>query len=178
MGDYLTYRPNGVAIHRLRENTHTRYATCLRLHLIPGLGTKKIARLTAKDVRTLLDRLRTTCQCCAQGLATERKRRCEIGECRQERLSPLTVMYVHSGAHAGVGTHTPSAQPTCPATSPATSEHHRTTPEALPATHCRRGTPVPASGPRRPAPRAVRTRPAPNRNGFAPLRSRLRSGGT
>ncbi|GAA0270840.1 site-specific integrase [Streptomyces polychromogenes] len=96
VSDYLTYWLNGVAIHSLRENTHTRYATCVRLHLIPGLGTKKIARLTAKDVRTFLDRLRTTCQCCTQGLDTERKGCCAIGECCQKRLSALTVTYVHS----------------------------------------------------------------------------------
>ncbi|MET9849940.1 tyrosine-type recombinase/integrase, partial [Streptomyces ossamyceticus] len=57
---------------------------------------KKVARLTARDVRTFLDRLRTTCQCCAQGLDTERKACCAIGECCQKRLSPLTVTYVHS----------------------------------------------------------------------------------
>ncbi|MFG3002259.1 tyrosine-type recombinase/integrase, partial [Streptomyces sp. NPDC048340] len=96
VSDYLTYWLNGVALHSLRENTHTRYATCIRLHLIPGLGTKKIARLTAKDVRTFLDRLRTTCQCCTQGLDTERKGCCAIGECCQKRLSALTVTYVHS----------------------------------------------------------------------------------
>ncbi|MEU8523773.1 tyrosine-type recombinase/integrase [Streptomyces sp. NPDC048577] len=96
VGDYLTYWLGSVAVHRLRENTHTRYAACVRLHLIPGLGTKKVARLTAKDVRTFLDRLRTACQCCAQGLDTEWKRCCAIGECCQKRLSPLTVTYVHS----------------------------------------------------------------------------------
>ncbi|MFE9303714.1 tyrosine-type recombinase/integrase [Streptomyces sp. NPDC006856] len=96
VGDYLTYWLGSVAVHRLRENTHTRYAACVRLHLIPGLGTKKIARLTAKEVRTFLDRLRTTCQCCAQGLDTEWKRCCAIGECCQKQLSPLTVTYVHS----------------------------------------------------------------------------------
>ncbi|MGW7261153.1 tyrosine-type recombinase/integrase [Streptomyces sp. NPDC054834] len=96
VGDYLTYWLNSVAVHRLRENTHTRYATCIRIHLIPGLGTKKIARLTAKDVRTFLDRLRTTCQCCTQSLDTKRKRCCAIGECCKKRLSPSTVTYVHS----------------------------------------------------------------------------------
>ncbi|MGW8506952.1 tyrosine-type recombinase/integrase [Streptomyces sp. CLCI03] len=96
VGDYLTYWLSNVAVHRLRENTHTRYAACVRLHLIPGLGTKKIARLTAKDIRTFLDRLRTTCQCCTQGLDTERKKCCVVGECCQKRLSPSTVTYVHS----------------------------------------------------------------------------------
>lgn len=63
---YLTYWLNGVAVHHLRENTHTRYAAAIRLYLNPGLGKKKLARLTARDVRTFLDGLRTTCQCCTQ----------------------------------------------------------------------------------------------------------------
>lgn len=96
VGDYLTYWLNCVAIHRLRENTHTRYATCIRLYLKPGLGTKKLARLTARDVRTFLDRLRITCQCCARGLDATRKQCCAIGQCCDKRLSPLTVTYVHS----------------------------------------------------------------------------------
>ncbi|WP_166029221.1 tyrosine-type recombinase/integrase [Streptomyces chilikensis] len=96
LGDYLTYWLGSVAVHRLRENTHTRYAACVRLHLIPGLGTKKVARLTAKDVRTFLDRLRTTCQCCTQGLDIERKQCCAVGECCQKQLSASTVTYVHS----------------------------------------------------------------------------------
>ncbi|MFG3480310.1 tyrosine-type recombinase/integrase [Streptomyces sp. NPDC047980] len=96
VGDYLTYWLGSVAVHRLRENTHTRYTACVRLHLIPGLGTKKIARLTAKDVRTFLDRLRTTCRCCTQGLDTERQACCAIGECCQKQLSPSSLIYVHS----------------------------------------------------------------------------------
>ncbi|MEU6897881.1 tyrosine-type recombinase/integrase [Streptomyces virginiae] len=96
VGDYLTYWLGSVAVHRLRENTHTRYAACVSLHLIPGLGTKKVARLTAKDIRAFLDRLRTTCQCCTQGLDTERNRCCAVGECCQKQLSALTVTYVHS----------------------------------------------------------------------------------
>ncbi|MFC8271390.1 tyrosine-type recombinase/integrase [Streptomyces sp. NPDC057271] len=93
---YLTYWLNGVAVHQIRENTHTRYSACVRLHLIPGLGAKKLARLTARDVRTFLDGLRATCQCCAQGRDTARRQCCAIGQCCDKRLSPLTVTYVHS----------------------------------------------------------------------------------
>ncbi|MGY3334027.1 hypothetical protein ACVW0K_000126 [Streptomyces filamentosus] len=96
VGDYLTYWLNGVAVHQVRENTHTRYAACIRLHLIPGLGAKKLARLTARDVHTFLDRLRTTCQCCAQERDTDRRACCTIGQCCDKRLSPLTVTYIHS----------------------------------------------------------------------------------
>ncbi|MFD5453542.1 tyrosine-type recombinase/integrase [Streptomyces olivaceus] len=93
---YLTYWLNGVAVHQVRENTHTRYAACVRLHLNPGLGAKKLARLTARDVRTFLDRLRVACQCCTQGRDADRRSCCAIGQCCNKRLSPLTVTYVHS----------------------------------------------------------------------------------
>ncbi|WP_234331178.1 tyrosine-type recombinase/integrase [Streptomyces sp. NRRL F-4474] len=103
---FLTYWLETVAIHRLRENTHTRYTACTRLYLIPSLGRRKLAKLTAKDVRTWLDQLRTTCQCCARGLdaardpnapeAAGRPRCCAIGKCCGNRLSPLTLTYVHS----------------------------------------------------------------------------------
>ncbi|MET9592029.1 tyrosine-type recombinase/integrase [Streptomyces sp. NPDC006516] len=96
VGMYLTYWLNSVAVHQVRENTHTRYTACVRLHLNPGLGAKKLARLTARDVRTFLDRLRVACQCCTQGRDTDRRSCCAIGQCCNKRLSPLTVTYVHS----------------------------------------------------------------------------------
>ena len=95
---FLTHWLETVAIHRLRENTHTRYTACVRLYLLPGLGKKKLAKLTAKDVRTWLDQLRTTCQCCTRGLDTARDQPqcCAAGACCRKRLSPLTLAYVHS----------------------------------------------------------------------------------
>ncbi|MET7684322.1 tyrosine-type recombinase/integrase [Streptomyces sp. NPDC005423] len=95
---YLTYWLENVAVHHLRENTHTRYTAVTRLYLIPGLGRKKLAKLTAKDVRTWLHQLRTTCQCCTRGLDTAREesRCCAAAECCSKRLSPLTLAYVHS----------------------------------------------------------------------------------
>jgi integrase len=98
VGAFLTYWLETVAVHRLRENTHTRYTAVVRLYVIPGLGKKKLAKLTAKDVRTWLDQLRTTCQCCARGLDTARDQPecCAIGKCCRKRLSALTLAYVHS----------------------------------------------------------------------------------
>ncbi|EDY43060.1 tyrosine-type recombinase/integrase [Streptomyces sp. SPB074] len=93
---YLTYWLDGVAVHHLRENTHTRYAASIRLHLNPGIGAKKLARLTTRDVRTFLDGLRTTCQCCARDRDSVRRSCCAIGQCCGKRLSPLTVTYVHA----------------------------------------------------------------------------------
>ncbi len=59
---YLTYWLEAVAVHQLRENTHTRYTACVDRYLVPGLGKKKLSKLSAKDVRTWLNQLRTTCQ--------------------------------------------------------------------------------------------------------------------
>ncbi|MDQ0809378.1 integrase [Streptomyces sp. B3I7] len=93
---YLAYWLDGVAVHYLRENTHTRYAVSIRLHINPGLGAKKLARLTTRDVRTFLDGLRATCQCCAQKRDSVRRSCCAIGQCCGKQLSPLTVTYVHA----------------------------------------------------------------------------------
>ncbi|WP_251059221.1 MULTISPECIES: tyrosine recombinase XerC, partial [unclassified Streptomyces] len=95
---YLTYWLENVAVHHLRETTHTRYAVCVDRYLIPGLGKKKLAKLTAKDVRTWLNELRTTCQCCARGIdvGRDQPRCCATGVCCSKRLSPLTLAYIHS----------------------------------------------------------------------------------
>jgi hypothetical protein len=95
---YLTYWLQNVAVHQLRENTHTRYTACVNRYLIPGLGKKKLAKLTVKDVRTWLNQLRTTSQCCTRGLDTARDqpRCCAAGKCCSKRFSPLTLAYVHS----------------------------------------------------------------------------------
>lgn len=105
LGAYLTYWLENVAVHQLRETTHTRYTACVNQYLIPGLGKKKLAKLAAKDVRTWLNELRAACQCCARGIDARRKpdaqadrrpRCCAIGKCCRKRLSPLTLAYIHS----------------------------------------------------------------------------------
>ncbi|MGW2435585.1 tyrosine-type recombinase/integrase [Streptomyces goshikiensis] len=95
---YLTYWLEAVAVHQLRENTHTRYTACVNQYLVPGLGKKKLAKLTAKDVRTWLNQLRTTCQCCARSIdaGRDQARCCAAGTCCSKRLSPLTLAYIHS----------------------------------------------------------------------------------
>ncbi|MCZ7416990.1 site-specific integrase [Streptomyces sp. WMMC897] len=87
-----------VAVHHLRENTQTRYTACVNRYLIPGLGKKKLTKLTAKDIRTWLNQLRTTCQCCTRRLDARRDqpRCCAIGQCCSKLLSPLTLNYIHS----------------------------------------------------------------------------------
>ncbi|WP_066953951.1 tyrosine-type recombinase/integrase [Streptomyces lushanensis] len=95
---FLTYWLENVAVHHLRETTHTRYIAVVEQYLIPGLGRKKLTKLTAKDVRTWLNQLRTTCQCCTRHLdaARDEPRCCVAGQCCFKLLSPLTLTYIHS----------------------------------------------------------------------------------
>ncbi|MFD8966981.1 hypothetical protein ACFV0C_18655 [Streptomyces sp. NPDC059568] len=107
MAAYLTYWLENVAVHHLRENTHTRYTTCVNRYLIPGLGKKKLTKLTAKDIRTWLNQPRTTCQCCTRGIDADRDqpRCCAAGACCSKRLSPLTLTYIHSVLKSALGLH-------------------------------------------------------------------------
>lgn len=95
---YLTYWLENVAVHQLRENTHTRYTACVNRYLVPGLGKKKLTKLTAKDVRSWLNQLRTTCQCCTRRIDARRDqpRCCATRACCRKLLSPLTLTYIHS----------------------------------------------------------------------------------
>ncbi len=65
----------------------------------------ELAKLTAKNIRTWLNELRTICQCCAHGIDARRKpdtqtgrrpRCCALGHCCRKHLSPLTLAYIHS----------------------------------------------------------------------------------
>ncbi|MEY9849865.1 tyrosine-type recombinase/integrase [Streptacidiphilus sp. MAP5-3] len=106
VGQYLTYWLDYVAADRLRPTTHRQYTVCIAKYIIPALGSKKLARLTTRDVRTWLDRLRVTCQCCANGTDAKRHpnryyphrvpRCCAIGQCCGKRLAPRTLQYVHA----------------------------------------------------------------------------------
>lgn len=100
VGAYLTYWLEEVARAKVRASTFRSYETYVRLYLVPGLGKKRLDRLTAKDVRIWLNRLPTTCQCCAQGqdrARPEDKRRCcAIGSCCARYPSTRTVQYLHA----------------------------------------------------------------------------------
>ncbi|MFD8319618.1 tyrosine-type recombinase/integrase [Kitasatospora purpeofusca] len=100
VGNWITYWLDTVAVHRVRETTHTRYAAVARLYIIPGLGAKKLSKLTARDIRTWLDGLRTRCQCCARRTDHQRtpakQRCCAVGRCCRRVLSALTLTYIHT----------------------------------------------------------------------------------
>ncbi|HYB17520.1 MAG TPA: HD domain-containing protein [Streptosporangiaceae bacterium] len=101
-----TYWLREVVEPNLAPKTTERYALLTRLYLVPGLGVKRLDRLQVRDVRTWLNRLRTTCQCCAQGKDAarpiDRRRCCAIGICCHQVLAERTVKDVRDTLRAAL----------------------------------------------------------------------------
>jgi hypothetical protein len=83
--EYLTYWLDQVVRTSLKPKTAKTYATHVRLYINPGLGEKRLDKLTVRDVRGWPNRLGEDCQCCAQGKDVTRppelQRCCTIGKC-------------------------------------------------------------------------------------------------
>lgn len=96
--DYLMYwLAKVVKVHR-RPKTYQGYESVARVHLVPGLGRKKIRTLRAAEVRTWLARVASECQCCKHGWDKERREPecCAAGECCQTLLSRRMVQSIHA----------------------------------------------------------------------------------
>ncbi|QKV93920.1 site-specific integrase [Streptomyces sp. NA02950] len=98
LADFLTYWLANVARIKVRPATYAAYDSLVRNYLAPGLGKKKLTRLTARDIRAFLAATARTCQCCAQGkdkARPERKRRCcALGKCCKSYPSDRTVRFL------------------------------------------------------------------------------------
>ncbi|MFI7633916.1 tyrosine recombinase XerC [Nonomuraea sp. NPDC049400] len=70
--------------------TYAGYEALVRLYLIPGLGKRRLDKLTVRDVQTWLNTLPALCTCCAQ----KKKRKkpcCSDGQCCEDHPSRGTV---------------------------------------------------------------------------------------
>ena len=80
LAQYMTYWLREVVVPpNYAPLTCATYETLTRLYVLPGLGSKRLDKLTLRDVRGWLNKLRDTCQCCAQGKdarRSEKQRRC------------------------------------------------------------------------------------------------------
>jgi integrase len=85
LGDYLTYWLQEIVAPNLAPLTYATYETLTRLYIVPGLGGKRLDKLTVRDVQTWLNKVRHSCQCCAQGKDARRpetaRRCCAVGKC-------------------------------------------------------------------------------------------------
>ena len=80
-------RPN------LAPATAANYELFTRLYVTPDLGSRRLDKITVRDVQIWVNQLRTRCQCCAQGKDAERAthRCCAAGQCCQQVASEWTV---------------------------------------------------------------------------------------
>ena len=80
LAEYMAYWLREVVVPpNYAPLTCATYETLTRLYVLPGLGSKRLDKLTLRDVRSWLNKLRDTCQCCAQGKdarRAEKQRRC------------------------------------------------------------------------------------------------------
>ncbi|SEN20778.1 site-specific integrase [Nonomuraea pusilla] len=101
LSDYLTYWLTNVVEPNLAPKTAANYEMFARLYITPALGSKRLDKLTVRDVQTWVTKLRRSCQCCDQGKDAARpkqhsnpKRRqhcCAIGKCCKSEPSAWTV---------------------------------------------------------------------------------------
>lgn len=96
--EYMTYWLREVAEPNVRRTTYATYEGDVRLHIVPGLGRRKLKALESRHVRTFINGLRTKCQCCGQGKdAARAKPRCcakSPAECCGEVLSVSSIRHV------------------------------------------------------------------------------------
>jgi integrase len=85
LADFLIYWLQEVVLPNLAPKTYEKYEMFSRLYIVPYLGSKRIDKLTVKDIRQWLNKLAITCQCCVQEKDAHRaevKRRCcAVGKC-------------------------------------------------------------------------------------------------
>jgi integrase len=77
----------------LAPKTATNYEIFCRLYIIPGIGAKRLDKLSVRDVQVWLNKLREQCQCCAQRKDARRgePRCCAIGRCCSQIPKDWTV---------------------------------------------------------------------------------------
>lgn len=96
--EYMTYWLENVSRPKVRRGTWVNYESLTRNYILPNLGTKKVARLAARDIRAFLLKVARTCQCCTQGkdqARPESKRRCcAIHKCCEKYPSDRTVRFL------------------------------------------------------------------------------------
>jgi len=100
VAEYLTYWLRHVVREERRPKTYQGYEGVVRLHLIPGLGKKRLNKLTAREVRVFMTCVREQCQCCKHGWDASRDEPCCCAladpQCCQSRLSTRMVQSIHA----------------------------------------------------------------------------------
>lgn len=97
---YLLYWLEYIVRVERRPKTYQGYEGVVRRHLVPELGKKRLGKLTGRDVRLFITRVRETCQCCRNGWDASRDvaRCCALPkpDCCASRLSVRMVQSIHA----------------------------------------------------------------------------------
>jgi integrase len=83
---YLTYWLAEVIGPNREPSTYSHYELMARLHIIPGIGNRRIDKLTIRETQAWLNKVPGICQCCAQEKDAKRRqpRCCALGECCED----------------------------------------------------------------------------------------------
>jgi transposase/integrase len=97
---YLAYWLEHVVRPERKPRTYQGYEGVVHLYLIPELGSKRLAKLAAQDVRVFITRIRAQCLCCKHGVdAARNEPQCRArpgGKCCESRLSVRMVQSIHA----------------------------------------------------------------------------------
>lgn len=93
LADFMDYWLREVVEPELAPLTASTYETMVRLYIKPYLGAKRLDKIQVRDVRLWLNKLRRTCQCCAQDKDAKRKqpRCCAVRKCCSQFPSERTI---------------------------------------------------------------------------------------
>nr|WP_320784748.1 site-specific integrase [Streptomyces sp. CRN 30] len=103
---FLSYWLESIVKPNLAPLSYVSYEGSVRLYIAPHLGTKRLDKLTVRDVREWLTKLAGICQCCAQGKdakrAEGRQRCCAVGECCEAYPSRRVVQAARDALRAAL----------------------------------------------------------------------------
>jgi integrase len=93
VAEYLAYWLEEVIKPNREDNTYSHYELMSRLHIVPGIGKKRIDKLTVRETQAWINKLPGQCQCCAQGKDAARRKPkcCAIGECCEDYPSRRVI---------------------------------------------------------------------------------------
>jgi integrase len=103
VSDFLAYWLREVVKERVRPSTFRTYEWLSRCYVVPMIGNHRLGKLQPPAVRTFLNRVKTICQCCAQGkdvarVAAGQAARCcarKPRQCCESYPSDGTVRHLH-----------------------------------------------------------------------------------
>ncbi|GAA3499073.1 site-specific integrase [Streptomyces prasinosporus] len=106
VGAFLSYWLDSVVKPNLAPLSYVSYEGSVRLYIAPHLGSKRLDRLTVRDVREWVTKLSTVCQCCAQSKDAKREPRrrrcCAVGECCESYPSRRVVQAARDALRAAL----------------------------------------------------------------------------